>query len=276
MTRDLNAENGGLGELGTLAPGQLEMVSLALVPVWAAGLRSLWRSGRAPWKALAWAYLLLFVVFGLTTGAKVYYLFGAYVYLLPAGFVALDAWLAARARRLWLMGSAFCLTTAVALPVVLPLLPLSDVAWSYRFNQALGEEVGWSSLVHTVGSVWRSLPPGQRARAVIFTSNYGEAGAINELGRGAGLPAAVSGYDDEWWWGPGNPKATTVVAVAPGPLEVSGYAAYLGRYFHHVRQMATLTNPEGVHNQEWGGQVYVCTGPRHPWGKLWPELRHYD
>src|SRR5215469_4779841 len=40
-------------------------------------------------------------------------------------------------------------------------------------------------------------------------------GAINELGRGAGLPAAVGGQNTDWWWGPGNPHATTVVLIVP-------------------------------------------------------------
>jgi hypothetical protein len=43
-----------------------------------------------------------------------------------------------------------------------------------------------------------------------------------------------------------------------------------------VRVAATLSNPYGIHNQEWGGHVYVCTGPRESWARLWPRLRHYD
>ena len=96
---------------------------------------------------------------------------------------------------------------------------------------------------------------------MIFTADYGEAGAINELGRGTGLPQAVSGHNNEWWWGPGNPHATTVVAVAPGPLDVTGYGAYLSQFFTSVRVVATLSNPYGIHNQDWGGHVYLCTGP---------------
>jgi hypothetical protein len=38
---------------------------------------------------------------------------------------------------------------------------------------------------------------------------------------------------------------------------------------------ATLSNPDGVHNVEWGGNVYVCTGPRRSWGEMWPDLRSY-
>ena len=143
-------------------------------------------------------------------------------------------------------------------------------------NQELAESIGWPQLVGTVRRVWVSLPPRQRASAVIFTADYGEAGAINELGRGTGLPQAVSGHNTYWWWGPGNPRAATVVAVAPGPRDTTGYAAYLRQFFTRVRTAATLSNPYGVRNQEWGGHVYVCTGPRHPWGQMWPRLRHYD
>ena len=112
---------------------------------------------------------------------------------------------------------------------------------------------------------------------MIFAGDYGEAGAINELGRGTGLPTAVSGDNSEWWWGPGNSRATTVVAVMPGPVDITSSAAtaYLRQFFTSVRVAATLSNPYGIHNQEWDGHVYVCTGPRHPWAQLWPRLRLY-
>ncbi|GGU51545.1 hypothetical protein [Streptomyces violascens] len=66
-----------------------------------------------------------------------------------------------------------------------------------------------------------------------------------------------------------------MVAVAPGPDHAPDYAAHLQRYFQHVRVAATLSNPYGVHNVESGGHVYICTGPRRPWGDMWPELRNY-
>jgi len=57
------------------------MASQALVWVWVAGLRFLWRSGRPLWRALVWSWGLLLILFAVTTGAKIYYLAGAYVYL---------------------------------------------------------------------------------------------------------------------------------------------------------------------------------------------------
>ena len=272
MTRALNQENGGPGNIGTWVIGQLLMTALALVWVWAAGLRFLWRSGRPLWRALAWAYALLFVFFALTTGAKIYYLAGAYVYLLAAGAVAIDRWLAARPGRIRALLLATAVTAAAAVPLALPVLPAADIGWTSKVNPPLAQSIGWPQLVSTVRTVWDALPPRQRASAVIFTADYGEASAINVLGQGTGLPAAVSGHNTYWWWGPGNPHATTVVAVNPGPRDV----AYLRQFFTSVRAVATLSNPYRIHNGEYAGQVYLCTGPRLPWGQLWPRLRSYS
>ena len=53
-----------------------------------------------------------------------------------------------------------------------------------------------------------------------------------------------------------------MVAVAPGPVDVTGYAAYLRQFFTSVRVAATLSNPYGIHNQEWGRHVSTCApGP---------------
>jgi hypothetical protein len=65
----------------------------------------------------------------------------------------------------------------------------------------------------------------------------------------AGAVVFAVGQNSEWSWGPGNPDATTVVAVAPG--SANDFAALLGH-------------------------VYVCTGLRIAWPQLWPRLRHYD
>ena len=275
MSRTLNQENGGLGNISSWIIGQLLVASLVLVWVWVAGLRFLWRSERPLWRALAWAYGLLFVFFALTAGAKIYYLAGAYVYLLAAGAVAVDGWLRARPGRMRNVMLATALATAVVLPIILPVLPPADIGTS-KANPELAESVGWPQLVSTVRTVWTSLPPRQRADAEIFTANYGEASAINELGRGTGLPEAVSGHNAYWWWGPGNPHASTVLAVMPGPVDGTGDSAYLRQFFTGVRVVATLSNPYGIRNQEWHGHVYLCTGPRHPWGRLWPRLRSYS
>jgi len=256
--------------------GQLVIVTLALVWVWLAGLRFLWRSRRPLWRALVWAYGLLFVFFAVTTGAKIYYLAGAYPALLAAGMVAIDGWLAARPGRARGLLLATAATTAALLPLVLPVLPAADIGWTYPVNQENAESLGWPQLVQAVHKAWVSLPPARRAHTVIFTANYGEASAINNLGKNNGLPTAVSPDNSEWWWGPPNPSATTVIAVANGPAGGgTGTGTAMAGFFADVEQVATLSNPAGIHNQEWGGHIYLCTSPTIAWPQLWPLLRHY-
>jgi len=278
MTEALHRENGGLANIGPWVLGQLAMTAWFLAGVSVIGLWCLWRSGRPLWRALAWAYGLLFVLFAVTTGAKIYYLAAAYVYLAAVGAVAIDGWLQARPGRLRNLLLATAVITAVTLPLTLPVFPPTGLGLTLaNVNPDTGQSIGWPQLVRTVDAVWTSLPPTQRASAVLYADTYGEAGAINELGRGTGLPAAVSSQNSEGWWGPGNPYATTIVAVAPGPgANGTGYGATLGQFFTSVRVAATLSNPDGLHNQQWGGHVYICTGPRQPWARIWPQLRHYD
>jgi 4-amino-4-deoxy-L-arabinose transferase-like glycosyltransferase len=277
MTATLNRQNGGPANIPVWVIGQfLVIVTPAAAWIWVAGLRHLWRSAAPVRRGLVWAYAILFVFYAVTAGAKVYYLSAAYVYLLAGGAVAVEGWLAVRKLRAWTAGLAAAVTTAALLPIVLPVLPPARIGWTYGINDTLGETVGWPQLAGAVRTVWSSLPAEQRRDTVIFTADYGEAGAIDTLDRGAGMPAAVSGQNSLWWWGPGDPDASTVIAVGPGPVDGTGFADGLRREFTEVRPAATLTNPYGIHNQEWHGQIYVCTGPIRPWGQIWPLTRHYD
>ena len=283
MTHALAQENGGLHNAITFIVSQLFIAAPFLIGVAVIGLRFLWRSGRPVWRALAWSYGLLVVFFAVTSGAKPYYVAATYFFLLAAGAVAFEQRRASRAKvrgrvrtlLVWLGGGVVAgACVLVTLALALPVLPASRSGWTSAINPVQIETIGWPEFVGTVDHVWYELPPAQRADAVIFTGNYGEDGAINELGRADHLPEAVGGQNTDWWWGPGNPRATTVVAVVQ-----SGYGqlvTMLHRDFAHVRIVATLGNPEHVANQEEGGHIYLCRGPVRPWGQLWPSFRHYN
>jgi 4-amino-4-deoxy-L-arabinose transferase-like glycosyltransferase len=275
MTRALAKENGGLGNALSFIPSQIFMATPFLVWMWIAGLRLLWRSANPLRRSFAWSYGLLFVFFAATSGAKPYYIAGTYVVLLASGAVRAEQQLAAGGLRLRRFVMSLGVSLLCTVPFVLPVLPPEDIGWVHSLNTTPAETVGWPELVHTVATVWRTLPPAERTKSVIFTLDYGEAGAINELGRQDDLPEAVSGHNTDWWWGPGNPDATTVVAVMPGPMDGTDFGKYLGRFFRHVEVAATITNHAHLANQEAGGHVYICTGPVREWGRLWPQLRLY-
>ena len=81
-------------------------------------------------------------------------------------------------------------------------------------NGDVGETIGWPELTRTVAAVYRRAGSG----AVIFTSNYGEAGAIDRYGPALGLPPAYSGHNAFGYWGPPPDRAAPVITVGLGPI----------------------------------------------------------
>ena len=275
MTRRLNQKYGGLGGFAQFVPSQFVMPNPAMTGVWIAGLLALWRSRVPVRRSLVFAYVLLFLFFGLTGGKHAYYLAAVYFVLVAAGAVVLEERAGELSRHRTLL-VWMAIVTVGALPIALPVLPASDVGWTAGINQVGVETIGWPDFLRTVSGVWHSLPTDERTNAVIFTADYGEAGAINEFGGKYGLPKAVSGQNNFALWGPGNPHATTVIAVAPGPKDTNDYDSYLRDFFGEVTTVARIDNRAGVENEERGGHVYICRRPAQPWGQMWPRLQHYD
>jgi hypothetical protein len=204
------------------------------------------------------------------TGAKPYYPGAFAVALLGAGAVPTERWLARRRWRALALGAATVVSAAVAAFLVLPIVPVSDVHSMpiSDVNEDAIESIGWPRFVDTVAGVWRALPGAERRTAVIFTGNYGEAGAIDRFGPSHGLPRAYSGHNSYARWGipPGR----------QGPVIVLGYfrRAWLEGEFTGCVESARIDNGVDVDNEEQGGPVWTCRAPAKPWRELWPELRH--
>ena len=266
MSRVIAAEGDQGGRLGFL-PFQLLLVSPVLVPVWVAGLVRLLRNPAArPFRFLAVGYLVLAGIY-LVTGGKAYYLAGFYPALLAAGAVAVDGWIAARRARLWLLGAAVGLSAVVGAVVGLAVLPVRALGPVLAVNPDAGEQVAWPRYVDTVAAVWSGLRPSERARGLVVTANYGEAGAIERYGPARGLPPPYSGHNGYARW--------RVPVGGAGPVVVVGYRqAAAERLFVGCRPAATLDNGLGLDTEEQGAPVRLCTGPARPWAELWPMVTH--
>lgn len=266
------AANGAEGGRVGVVPFQLVLVAPVLVPVWVAGLVRLLRAGAGrPFRAFALAYglLLLFVI---ATGGKAYYTGGLLPALVAAGGLAVDAWLTRGrpALRRPLLVAALVLSLGIDALIGLDLLTPGQLNGPVlALNPDAGEQVGWPQFTATVAAGWRQIPADDRRTAVIFTGNYGEAGAVDRYGPALGLPAAYSGHNGFADWGPPPDR--------PGPVLVVGYSLgqpLLAASFHDCHQVATVDNHLAVDNQERGTPVVLCAATSRPWSQLWPQLRH--
>jgi hypothetical protein len=262
-----SAEGGRAG----FVPFQLVMVSPLLVPVWIAGLVAPFR--RPALRALRFVpltYAVLGVAY-LVGNGKAYYLASLYPVLLGLGALPAADWTArARSRTRWL-GAAVVASAAISAVIALPLLPERSLQGSIvmALNPDQGETVGWPRFVGTVAGAWRAIPPAERRRTAIFTSNYGEAGAVDVLGRSRGLPRAYSGHNGFSEWG--QPPSGDDHALLIGFDSAAGAAPS----FTGCRRLATIDDGVGLENDEQGLPLLLCR-PTASWSALWPKLTTYD
>jgi 4-amino-4-deoxy-L-arabinose transferase-like glycosyltransferase len=248
-----------------LLPEQFGLVTPIFAPVWIAGLVRLFRELR--WcRAVGVAYPVLAVAFMLT-GGKPYYLAGMFPVLIGAGAQPAADWLARRARRRGLVVAAVALSLA-SVPITLPVLPASSLHSTpiVALNYDAGETVGWPAFVGEIASAYRSLPPSQRSSAIVLASNYGEAGAVDRFGPADGLPAAYSGHNGFWYWGPPRASATTAVVVGYGRSQLG--------FCGTVRLALALNNHENLNDDEQGAPVWICQ-LRESWQTIWPSQRYF-
>ncbi len=258
LSADIAEEFGGIG--GTLEYLVLTLVifSPLMTLVWLAGLRELFR--RDEWRLLrpiGWAFVVTFVFF-LLAGGKAYYVSGPLVPLLAAGCVIVVE----RFRQVVVVGTVLALSAVVAWPAMVPVLPVRTYAASFypAIDQDQLETIGWPEYVDTVRTALKPLPTG----AIVFTGNYGEAGALEWYAVGAPVYSGHNGWGD---WGPPPDDA--------GPVVVVGYRDPTGD-FTGCRAAGTIPEVDGADNEEAGGRVWTCAGPRRPWSKMWPSLVHLD
>jgi len=128
-------------------------------------------------------------------------------------------------------------------------------------NSDVGETIGWPDLTRQVARVYRQAG----RNAVIFTSNYGEAGAIDRYGPAAHLPDAYSGHNAFGYWGHPPDDHAAVVTV--------GLRRDL-RYFRGCRLGGLIHNSARIDNDENGEPIELCRATRGAWSRIWPALRH--
>ncbi|HEY4951334.1 MAG TPA: glycosyltransferase family 39 protein [Candidatus Acidoferrales bacterium] len=261
----------------------LFMQPLAL-PVWLAGLVWFFASPEGKrFRFLGWSYLFVLAIF-IVLGGKSYYALPIYPVLMAAGGVALEAFLAAPARR-WMAVALPALLIAaglVTLPFGTPTLPV-DIFLRYSallpyansvkterdataaLPQLYADMFGWENMATQIAHVYRALPQSEQAGCAILAGNYGEAGAIDHFGPNMGLPAAIGGHNSYYFWGPRAYTGSCVILFGERADELKDL-------FADAQFVTTITDPHAA-IAERNVHVYICRKPRAPLAELWPHFK---
>lgn len=264
---------------------QFLIVGPTLALVWLTGI---WKFAAKPadpvWRIFAVSYVLLAVFFIVEHG-KANYLMPIYPMLFAGGALFWEALL----KPLWARGVALALAGSMGVmlaPLALPVLPEETYVQYAAFfgigsGATAGENLkqgvlpqhfadmhGWPQMAAAVAKAYHALPPAERAHAVFFGGNYGEAAAIDVFGPALGLPPAISGHNNYWLWGPRGADGSVII-------EIGGSREDRLKNFRSVEEAGRITTPYAM-PYETGQPIWVQRGLKQPIAEVWPRVKHFQ
>jgi hypothetical protein len=280
---------------------QTLLVNPLTAPIWITGLLAFFVSpSLKPYRALGWCYLVCFTVFFVLHG-KSYYLAPIYPMLLAAGAVVIESGLDAKKiagadtgtvktdRRglAWLKPAIVVVLLASGAhlaPVVVPILqpdkfiaylkylPMKLPVMEHSHERAVlpqwyADQFGWEEIVAETAEAWNRVPADERPNCAIFAQDYGQAGAIDFLGRRYGLPRALSGHQTYYLWGPRGYSGNCLIVL-------DDVRERLEELFEHVEYVGT--SADNRYALERQIPVYICRGAKFgSLERVWPQLKKW-
>lgn len=256
--------------------------------VWIIGLVFLLmrRQGK-PMRHLGWMYIVLLLLMMISGSSRPDRIAGAYIILFAAGGAFIPV-LCHRRRFGWIKSaipSAYVILGLALVPLGLPLLPV-DLTATYaaragvvpQIEQSEGEKpqlplwlgyrIGWEQFVDDIEAAADEIDPKERGRAFILVPTYGQAGAIELLGRGRHLPPVYATQNSYFHWG--IPPDSDDVAIITGFSEENIRRIYADA---EVVRVYRCDHCIGWRDNE---PIWIARTPKVKMSLIWPLLKHYE
>jgi hypothetical protein len=267
--------------------GNLVQIAMGMNPVSLAvgivGICFLVGSPRAArYRLIGWIIVIVAFV-SIVLKSKSYYIAPLLPPAVAAGGLVIERFLKERSKG-WAVALVLVpmiVWAAVTAPLSMPILPLEGLLsyteflgkteernWtggSQRLPTLFADMLGWPEMVDQVAEVFSGLPPDEQARITIYTSNFGQAGAIDLLGPQKGLPPAVCGGHSYFLWGPGD-RAQDLLLTVGEPVDG------LEPHCEEVELKAVHRHPLAM-SLEQEVPIAVCRGLDPSLEERWPRLR---
>ncbi|MCA0387443.1 MAG: glycosyltransferase family 39 protein [Bacteroidetes bacterium] len=258
-------------------------IVLAFCGVWYSTFNPAGRKDMAP--AVIWLTTLMILL--VNSHSKAEYLGAAYPALIALGAVFLESKL--NVSKLVFYPVKFALPVLIigmgiiAIPVVVPVLKVEDTIKYFRLtglnpqsneghkltelHQFYADMHGWEELVESVRKVVDSIPGKDTLSILIVANNYGEASAINVIGRKYNLPYCTTEHNSYWLWGVPREEYDMYISLGDSEEDVKTYAI----------------NPElkGVHTAKYSMpyennlNIWVAKRLKYPFKELWKKAKKY-
>ncbi len=268
--------------------GQVSVMHPLGVSLCALGLYFLFFTERGKrFRPLGWIFATVALILVLNGHSKPEYLAPAYAMMFAAGGVQLEIFSRLRSLR-WIriaIPALMVIGGSITAPLTLPVLPVDTYV---RYTQRLGLAIesaeshelsvlhqfyadmfGWENLARTVSEVTATLPPEERARALVVARNYGEAGAIEYYSRKYDLPPVISPHNNYWIWGweRRDEEHSIVIIIGGDAQEHAGQVA-------EIAQAATIRCRYCIPYEN-NLPVFVGRGLRNSFEDIWSSAKTF-
>jgi hypothetical protein len=256
--------------------------------VWIAGLVDLLRDREGKgYRALGITWIVIMVCM-LTMHGRMYYPAPAYPMLFAAGGKTFDRWLSRIESERWLKPAwvTLLVVTGIALApfAYFPMLTVDQYIAYSRFwhfepprieNHRMGplpqiyaDQFGWKEMAQVVADAYHKLPPDEQKSCAIFGQNYGQAGAINLFGAKLGLPNAISGHQNYYYWGPGGYTGQCMIVMGDQQERLEAL-------FDDVEFAGRVDHPLSMPYEHF--DVFLCRKPKFgTLAEIWPRVKRWN
>lgn len=216
------------------------------------------------------------------SNGKSYYFYPIILTILPFGALFWEQ--IVFSKKKWLMYAVVLLLSlgAILIPFGMPVYSFKDYlkyVYKYEKKDIEGGKYGvkydeyytkekWTETMQLLKTVYDSLPDKEKENTMIWGKHYGQAGAVNLIGKDYSLPKAFSYHGSFYTWTPTGEMPNTIVALS---YRVGDFFL---PYFDEVILVKEIYNPYADNEEELYQRIYVCKKPKQNFDKMKELFKH--
>jgi hypothetical protein len=260
------------------------ILAVALSGLWAAAFTHLRKQSLAP--VAIWATVLVILL--INPHSKAEYIGAAYPALLAVGAVFLENRMILNPWAFYpikfVLPSLIFIVGLVVMPAVIPVLTVDETIQQLQdsgltppsneghrlsqLHQFYADMHGWEELVESVKKVVDGIPGKDSLSILIVANNYGEASAINVIGRKYNLPWCATEHNSYWLWGFPKDKYDVYISIGDSEEDVKTYAI--------DPQLKGIHTARYAMPYENNLNIWVAYKLKYPIKELWKNAKHYE
>jgi hypothetical protein len=249
------------------------LMNFPVILIWTSGLiMVIFFKSEKKYRVFGHIFLLVVFIFLVTKG-KSYYTLGVYIMMFAFGGYFFEKYFLVRYKILTYLIISFSIIVALLfLPFGLPILPKNQMGQYctifskyitsspmrnengkfYPIPQDYMDMSGWNELASIVTLAYNKLDINQKKDCIIYSNNYGQAGAIDFYGKKYNLPDPVCLNDRYIFWAPDS-LSTSNFIVTDNQL---GDIPKLFMNYYLIGEI------KDYYFRENGLKVYLCQNPK--------------